>query len=323
MNIKSTLIFFLISLLGIQLKGQVIDSCSFPLDSAGWSNDFCPKNSVFPQWIYSSLESGEYSMGISDPYMDSELAIAQAKVRAVAIACLQQNLAYRSIVDNYSADKGGRYASSKFVSLTNIFSVACIDLNAIEIEETYTSAFDEVFVLIKSPRLQDVEATCDTTTTIRISADLLQCETKGAREESYNFIKLHIRNPEKFAVKSLQYYSYNTKSGKDIVSKINQYEIKFPSGVYRYQPYQAQDSTYYQSGLIGASLNYSFWNAYLDVILNNLLLMTKDGGQVKSLGDKYNEMFKNLFRIVDYQKMKFRISKLKAEGNRLYMQTTL
>jgi len=42
---------------------------------------------------------------------------------------------------------------------------------------------------------------------------------------------------------------------------------------------------------------------------------------MKSLGDKYNESFKNIFRLVDYQKMHFRISKLKVEGNRLYLKT--
>lgn len=73
--------------------------------------------------------------------------------------------------------------------------------------------------------------------------------------------------------------------------------------------------------MLDASLHYSFWNAYLDVILNNLLLMTKEGGKVKSVGDQYNTMFKNLFRVVDYQKMKFSITDIKVEGNRLYMKT--
>lgn len=321
MHIKLSLISSLIILTGFSTKGQEMDSCLLVKDTI--VDVISTKHQNFPDWLVNQVMGNEYCIGISDPYLDSNLAIEQAKIRAVAIASLKEELAYRSIVDNYVSDKGGRYTNTKFVSLTNIVSVADIDLKSIEIEKTYTSPFDELFVLIKRPNFTTPDHTKNTTNTIKITADLLLSETRGSGEDSYNFIKFHIQTPNQYPIKKLSYYSYNTKSGKDIVSRINQFEIKFPSGLFRYQAYQAQDTCNYQKGFIEASLNYSFWNAYLDVILNNLLLMTKNGGEVKSLGDKYNEIFKNMFRVVDYQKLHFRISALKIEGNRLYMKTTL
>ncbi|WP_421917928.1 hypothetical protein [Marinifilum sp.] len=320
MDIKSLLILFLIVLGNLQPKGQVRDACPLVADSL--QAEFCQdsEKGKYPAWI-GLATSDELCIGISDPYMDSYMAFEQAKLRAVAIACLKKNLAYRSIVDHYTSDKRERYASSKFVSLTNVFSAAQVDLKALPIEKSFTSSFDEVFVLLKSSNINQITSECDSTNTIRISVDLLQSETKGSGEESYNFIKLFIKTPNQYPIKEMKYYSYNTKTGKDIVSKINQFEIKFPSGIFRYQPFQQTDTSAYQKGLIDASLHYSFWNAYLDVILNNLLLMTKDGGQVNSLGNQCNSMFKNLFRLVDYQKMKFSITDLKIEGNRIYMKT--
>jgi len=321
MHIRLFLISILIILTVFSTKGQEIDSCLLEKDSI--ADVLLTKRQSFPNWLVEQALENECCIGISDPYLDTDLALEQAKIRAVAIASLKEELAYRSIVDNYVSDKGGKYANTKFVSLTNMVSIADIDLKSIEVLKTYTSPFDEVFVLIKKPKFNTSDSLKDTTNTIKITADLLLSETKGRGEDSYNFIKFHIQNPDQYPIKKLNYYSYNTKSGKNIVSKINQFEIKFPSGMFRYQPYQAQDTIHYQNGFIEASLNYSFWNAYLDVILNNLLLMTKDGGEVKSLGDKYNQIFKNMFRVVDYQKMHFRISNLKVEGNRLYMKTTL
>ncbi|MCY1635109.1 hypothetical protein [Marinifilum sp. D737] len=320
MNIKSLLILLVVFLGNLQLKGQVRDSCSLVVDSLQTQFPQNSEDGKFPDWIQLAT-SDEFCIGVSDPYMDSDMALEQAKLRAVAIACLKKNLAYRSIVDNYTSDKKERYASSKFVSLTNVLSAAQVDLKSLPIEKSFTSSFDEVFVLVNSANIRQLSNECDSTNTIRISADLLQSEIKGSREESYSFIKLYINTPKQYPIKELKYYSYNTQSGKDIVSKINQFEIKFPSGIFRYQPFQKSDTTAYQNGMIDASLHYSFWNAYLDVILNNLLLMTKEGGKVKSVGDQYNTMFKNLFRVVDYQKMKFSIADIKVEGNRLYMKT--
>ncbi len=320
MPIKLLLISILITLTGSLARGQEIDSCLLVKDAL--VDVLSSKHRSFPDWLREQALNNESCIGISDPYLDTDLAIEQAKIRAVALASMQEELAFRSIVDNYVCDTGGRYATTKFVSLTNIISVANIDLKSVEILKTYTSPFDEVFVLIKRPNFNTTDSLRDTTNTIKITADLLLNETKGKGEDSYNFIKFHIQNSDQYPIKKLNYCSYNTKSGKNIVSKINQFEIKFPSGRFRYQAFQAQDTIHYQNGFVEASLNYSFWNAYLDVILNNLMLMIKDGGNVKSLGDKYNEMFKNMFRVVDYQQMHFRISNLKVEGNRLYMKTT-
>lgn len=321
MPIRLLLISILIFLTVFSTKGQEIDSCLLGKDSI--ADVLSSKHQSFPNWLVDHVLENDCCIGISDPYLDTDLAIEQAKIRAVAIASLQEELAFRSIVDNYVSDTGEKYANTKFVSLTNIISVANIDLKSVEILKTYTSPFDEVFVLIKRPNFTTTYSLRDTTNTIKITADLLLNETKGKGEDSYNFIKFHVQNPNQYPIKKLNYCSYNTKSGKNIVSKINEFEIKFPSGTFRYQVFQAQDTVHYKNGFIEASLNYSFWNAYLDVILNNLMLMTKNGGKVKSLGDKYNEMFKNMFRVVDYQQMHFRISNLKVEGNRLYMKTTL
>jgi hypothetical protein len=296
--------------------GQKIDSLS--TNALLISNaDIHFSKPKFPSWL-NEISREEIYLGISDPFMDKEMALQQAKIRAVAIACLQKQLNYRSIVDNYSSDNG-TYASNKFTSITNLHASEPLDLKKVKVLKTFTSAFEEIFTLIQIPKKDTVQKKKDSIHTIHTDVDLFQNQTTGRHNEVYHFIKLSIYLPQLKSLKNVSYNSYHTKTGVDIISKLNHFQLQFPKGIYRYQAFNPEVETEEDQTQLHAPLNYSFWNAYFHLICKHLLLVIKDGSQVKNLSDKYNHIYKNMNRVIDCANLDFTIKNIRVKNNKLYM----
>ncbi len=276
-----------------------------------------------PQWVVqlpppSDLEI--YTLGISDPGMQKDSAIALATLRAKALLALFMHSDIKGSSDYFISNKNlktGEITASKYNEYTKIIGKIAFNNTDFKIRRDTFTFYKEAIVLASLHLAKPLSA----------DSSLVACLG--------NVLGSYTTDKGKHAVLSrteLFSKAYNnnisTASIMDyIVKRVNR-QIKIKSIYDRKQLpatslpvfYQASpgDSLPGEKSVISNTLRYGLWNALSNSIICTLAYESKgDKARVSGLNDHYNQTLRDLTRIITSKTVSMRLTGLEVHNNTL------
>ena len=272
-----------------------------------------------PSWMlqFQAVPGGGQLLvfGISDPGLNTTLAIEQAKIRALGLLSIFGRAAIQNITDFYSNEIGYDDIVGKFTSYSKIEALSSVDYNQLEILHQGFTDFGEAIVLARiGKRTRETDPA-----NLHVIADYFLSE-EGEYDDlfvysTYNFI---VEKPGEF---SSEFSCHNTKRSILIKSSYNNQELEFDYGRFKY--YFPQEITISEEELFSYSysdLSDGLWNAYLACILRQIEMIEKNTSEIKRMGDQYSGKFQTLTREISNIRLSFEQSGIFVEENTLYVK---
>lgn len=262
-----------------------------------------------PDWFinFNSTDPGTlFSLGISDPGLDSLDALQQATTRALAMAAFSKKSLIQNVSDNYYLDKDGAKTLGKFQSFTYYTTRDTLGFKLLEYE--YTSN-GEMLVLI------DCSSNGDIKYFINSNIELFQSETSGKVVGRLLF-EVETQNNLGEELKSSWLVNENSSS-IDIESRWDGEALEFVQAKYRYYTSLPTGDNSDNTGDFNFDMKYGLWYAYINAMAANMEQMEVFNSQVKFLDDRYDKQFQDLTRIVFTENTAFNIASLSINDNKL------
>jgi len=253
--------------------------------------------------------------GISDPNLDSTLAIEQAKIRALGLLSIFAEATIQNITDVYSSEMAGDDIIGKCSSYSKIESFLNYNLSHLKIHKQGFTSYGEAIILagfeVRGMNTSDIKGL--------VVADYFVSE-EGEYDDlfvysTFNF-DLKLRNNL-----VSEYSCHNTHHGILISSKHYNEELVFEYGKFKY--FLPQEITIAEDEL----LNYSYtdlgdglWNAYLSAILRQIEMADKQTSEIKRMGDQYAGKFQTLTREISNLNLSFEQTGIFIRDNILYVK---
>ncbi len=253
--------------------------------------------------------------GISDPGIDTALAIQQAKIRALGLLSIFRGAMIQNITDIYSNETGYNDIVGKFTSYSKIEAVRSVTSGQLEIIEQGFTRYGEAIVLAgikESAQVADIDKPV-------VVADYFISE-EGEYDDLFVYSTYNFR-VEKSGVFSSKFSCHNTKRSILIKSTHNNRKIEFDYGRFKY--YFQQEITISEEDMFNysyADLSDGLWNAYLSGILRQFEMAEIHTSEIKRMGDQYSGKFQNLSREISNIQLGFELSGIFIKDNKLYVK---
>ncbi len=279
------------------------------------------KPSPLPEWIsgFDTVSDAEYPMafGISDPGLDSALALKQAEIRALGMLAIFNGCTIQNLTDNYTAETTDDEVFEKFSSFSQITAKANAGLQQMKIYKTGFTDYGEAIVLAG---FADT-ASMPEANPVKVLSDYFMWE-EGDHDalKVYDTYHFHVARPGAF---STGFACHNTKNSVLISSELDSLKLEFDYGRFRYftrngpQP----DEETVMDFSIGA-MSEGLWNAYLVAVLRQIEMSEKQTSEIKRMDDQYNGKMQGLNREISNIRHRFMLSGIFIADNNLYVRLT-
>ncbi len=253
--------------------------------------------------------------GISDPGLDSTLAMEQAKIRALGLLSIFSSAEIQNITDVYSNEMGGDAIIGKFSSYSKIESYLNYSLSHLKLIKQGFTSFGEAIVLagieVQGMNTSDIKG--------RVIADYFLSE-EGEYDDLFVYSTLNFDLKLRNNLVS-EYSCHSTRKNILITSKHKSERLDFEYGRFKY--YLPQEIAIADDEL----LNYSYsdlrdglWNAYLSAILRQIEMADKRTSEIKQMGDQYAGKFQTLTREISNLKLSFELTGFFVKDNAVYIK---
>lgn len=268
-------------------------------------------SSNLPEWIFNLSDSDSsdyYAIGISDPGMNRESALSQAKIRAVSLLYLSRGFRYNKVFESYKSQT----RDVKFSAKNSIYTVlSCrFDTSDIIVRKLYYSDLDECFVLVSSPAADFAK----TGKQFFLEASLVSFMIEGNQALNYGLMEFKISNSRDETIHFYSKYFLDTRieissgtSKKDITGNTMKYG------------YRNQNETLLQTGEKYTSeyLGYSFWDGYLTSVIRGAAFSFNSDTGTSSISKNGDTKTQSLNRVMVDEYYQIHISNIAVKDNRL------
>lgn len=272
---------------------------------------FIPPQTV-PEWFINpptGNESTIYSIGISDPEMDTTEGMEQALFRAEIMANIFRKSTTQLLCDFFTNELN-QSSDIVFEHFARVSSKLPAQKGNYEILNTYRNRFDETLVLIKYIPPKRIKA--NQLQTIRLELYRSEVETSSSGEyESIYELLVQPYSVEEPIPAFFQITEFGKRS--EVISGINKSEKKVPIYSLKYKGIPMTDSTQ------TCFLSHGLWKDYYKSVLVKILDKAREKPEnISFLGDNFNnESYQKLTRGVSINKMQFIVTEIKANQNQL------
>ncbi len=291
---------------------------AFPEEDTGSSMqhlyDILPEK--LPLWIFQG-QRAEISLGISDPGLDSAMAIKQATIRAIAMHALLQKTHYKNISDDYSAlketSRKGTY-QTKYQDLSKITTTIPYAKELPKPEKIFFTKYGEALVLLKTLEEQSLQDT------MKVQAEYMQVLIeRNTLPERIEFVNFKILSTDSaFYSSNYSYKKFNRSY--EINSSINEKEISIPARSFHYIKADSLAEDSIGTNMLCFDLNKGLWNAYIHGSLSTINLCAKQMPQfIKNTYDNYSAKDEQLVRSVTSVVFKTDIEGIKIKDNEIHL----
>lgn len=280
---------------------------------------------TLPGWMFSKNPDHQKTytvIAMSDPGLDSALALEQARIRALALIVLENRSSIQNISDNYYLDRSGERTLGKFNSFTNIAAAAVLNSDQFRVVSVEYTSNNEAILMASLPAdaINNPEA-CDT---IRCSLELFQSETGKTNKAS--LVSRLIFNIDYTGCDSVQKHAHwqlNESSGSlEVISELNKNQLQIPRAKYKYISDRLVDSLQQiqePDQPIAFELKYGLWYGYIRGIASQLEHLDVFNLQVKNMDDDFYRLYQDLTRVISSQDLSFRITSISVSENRILL----
>ncbi len=284
------------------------------------------KPSALPDWFFSPIDFDNehiFVAGISDPGLDSTVALMQATLRAKALLAILYNSEIKNITDDYTNEHKGDKNAWKFTTYSQIKSKLNYSGSLFRIVKKAYTGFGEAIILAAFPVNLPIETTL--TDSLLINTEIFLCE-KGLGDDInlYSFYSLEGRNYQQPGDEPDLFESQLHKTGKsiEISSSINDETFELEYGRFKY--FFDKETNYISEteefSFSKTDMRNGLWPAFLTCFLRQIELSEKYTTEIKNMGDLYTGKFEHLTREVSKNNLGFRIDKIFIKDNDLYLR---
>jgi hypothetical protein len=274
-----------------------------------------------PEWIF---DFGDFStsgsllvFGISDPGLDSILAIEQARVRALGLLSIFSGATIQNITDVYSSEMTHDAIVGKFTSFSKIISPLSFRPDQLKIFKHAFNTYGEAVVIAGFEEAGINTADING----QVVADYFLSE-EGEYDDLFVYSKYNF-DIEGRGFAPSAFTCSNTKKSIQINSYFDGHELVFDYGRFKY--FLAQEITITEEELLNysyAGLSDGLWNAYISAILRQIEMHEKHTSEIKRMGDQYAGEFQTLTREISNLRLSFELSGIFVKDNLLYLKIT-
>lgn len=258
-----------------------------------------------PDWFkkFTANGSGKYSIGISDPGMDTVPAIHLAITRAKALLGLYNRPLVEGVNDYYSnkselKGSGEIYLREKYVDFCKIKTSFKIDTTKLKVEKIAFTKYNEAIVLVNYAG--EVNETAGEP--FKVNGSVFMVESQMGRKTDYSAkFDLDIRKNNR----CLSHYEIQEEDNRyRFLSKYMGHEVPFTEYYFGY--------LYYAKNTSGVSMSYKakvpdgLWRSFIKQIMRQMLNLAQvENLKIKkvddvfgntSSGDKNNYLIREVFK---------------------------
>lgn len=269
-------------------------------------------------------QSGHVSaLGISDPCMDTGKAFNMAKYRALAMTALAQKCTVQYVADFYTNEVNARdYETQKgrWEEYGKINASVEWDSDQVEVIDSHYTRFEEgmMKIKLKQPNLQSNESLQNS---MKVKAHVYHVRDKvnGDWSNQWKYdIKFRVKGKHDF---SSTYTLLHTRQVREIRTQWKGRKDSVCTAYFQYETQANAGNDTLTKKHPGYSLKKGLWAAYLQGILNKLLMTThEEAEKVKAVDQSYNQNFEDLSRSIEKQVIKLKVSYLIIKENDLYFK---
>ncbi len=259
------------------------------------------------------------AIGISDPAMDSADALAQARLRALALLALCSRSDIQNISDNYYLDEQGSKTLGKFNSFTSISATGSYDPEWVEQRDVDYTANGEAIVMLAMPEGAMDAPACSS---IGCEVELFQSETgRTVKAALVTRLIFKITHTGCDGEPSETTWQLNENSSAlDITSDWNGKLLQPPQRKYKYlgsntggSPQETTEAPF------AGELRYGLWYGYLSVLTAQLEQLDVFDSQVKNLDDNFYHQYQNLTRVIASNSIRFDVQAIRVDDNKMML----
>ncbi len=272
---------------------------------------FIPPQPV-PSWFVNppvSTGNEVYSIGISDPEMDTTAALEMAILRAEIMANVFRKATTQLLCDFFS-NEVNQSNQIVFEHFARVNAKLPKLSGTFELINTYRNRFDETLVLLKYIPPKKVKTNQLQSIRLELYRNEIETSTIGEYESIYEMLV----QPESTDEKIPAFYQL-TELGKraDVVSGGSKKEHQVPIYSLKYNGLPMSDSASV------CFLSHGLWKDYYKSVLVQILETAREKPEnISYLSDSYStESFQNLTRGVSVNKMRFVLKGIQAEQDKL------
>lgn len=278
-----------------------------------------------PDWLFShaaSSQNSTFAIGISDPGLDTLIALRQARLRALAMIALANNNKVQNISDNYYYDQAGRKTLGKFNSFSNITGEAWFAENNVELLNMFYTTNQEMIIAISVKGDPKNQKACHH---IRCNIEFFQSEKSfSAGSMLLNRTMATIEETNcKNEITTFEWLQNSAGNSADITSLLNQQPLPAIAGNFKYlMPGTPKNEEPEKNGFAAEfDLTSGLWNAYIHAYVSQLENMDVFNSQVKYLDDSFDKQFQDLTRVISSNSIHPKPVSFYVRDNKLVMET--
>ncbi len=260
-----------------------------------------------------------YALGISDPGMQKDSALALATLRAKALLPLLAHSDINGISDYFISDKDiktGEITASKYNEYTKIFAKKTFnDKNFKVLRDTFTF-YKEAIVLASLHLAKPLSS--DSSFVVCVGDVSGSYTTYNAKHTVHSRTELVSKEYDNSsATRQLDHIVKRVNHQQKISSFYGEKQLPEISLPVFYQA-SPGDSLPGEKSVIANTLRYGLWNALCNTIICTLAYESKGNkANVSGLNDHYNQTLRDLTRIITTNTVSMRLTGLEVHNNTL------
>ena len=248
-----------------------------------WRSDY---QEDLPEWLFGCQDS--FFLGVSDPYLDPDIAKEQALQRALFLYALREGVEIRMLQDCFlvtETDYGIDKQSNKLMLFLSLnFKIEGV---VYEVLHQHCSQYGEVYVAIT------VRKDASGTGCLSGVSEFMQMVKESEKFDTGYRILLNMKTSMFDVVDSTFFLNKGNVDVCRIESRINDEFLYFPKDCYRYRGDQPGDDQ-----KKGKCMQNSFWRAQLESLMFFLSGHVFNNIYLKNTGEIYDSQIKELKREV-------------------------
>lgn len=277
-----------------------------------------------PEWLFNYASSNQHStiaIGISDPGLDTLVALKQARIRALAMIALMNESKVQNISDNYYIDQAGKKTLGKFNSFSNITGEAWFAENSVELLEMVYTSNQEMIIVVRVKIDPKNKKDCHH---VKCNIEFFQSEHGlSSRNTLLNRMLVKIEETNcKNEANTFEWLQNEGVKGADISSLWNGQPLPVVTGKFKYlMPGTAKGNESENDFPAEFDLTFGLWNAYISAFILQLENMDVFNSQVKYLDDTFDKQFQDLTRVISSNSLKPEPVSFYIRENKLVLET--
>jgi len=274
---------------------------------------------TLPSWFFNPPLSGGddfYAIGISDPDMTRDSAMAQAMQRAKGIIAIEVNTKVQYFRDIYKVETvEGRYVTEgqKYDTYYKIASSIPFSDSGIAVLDSHFTRYNEQLVLVH----YSVPSKYNHPNQLEAKATVVNLEftINDVSELQEEYTIYFFQDCADTAHNTETSYNYRRRDWRfNYLSKINSKVHNYPSYSYKYVGLNQYDSTVVFTSYPG------LWAAYLRGWMQEITYHAEQGKKlVRSLGDSYDPKSEDIIRETSQCKGSFGLQSLRIDDDKIQL----